>query len=59
MTSILKVLLVAMTLVAGIAAVGGMAAAQVTSPLYPDHFKNPNPSVGVGSEIPRKHRLGR
>ena len=58
MTSILKALLVALTLVAGSVAAAGSAVAGAGSP-YPDNFKNPPPSVGVGSEIPRKYRLGR
>ena len=58
MTSILKALFVALTLVAGTIAATGSAVAGAGSP-YPDNFENPTPSVGVGSEIPRKHRLGR
>ena len=58
MTSILKPLLVVLTLVAGTVAATGLAVAGAGSP-YPDNFKNPTPSVGVGSEIPRKYRLGR
>jgi hypothetical protein len=61
MTNIVQTLAVLVTLLAGIAAVGGLAAAQVTSPLYPDHFKSPSPPhppVGTGSGIPAPYRLG-
>ena len=58
MTNIVKTLAVLVTLVAGTVAATGSAVAGADSP-YPDNFKNPNLSVGVGSEIPRKDRLGR
>ena len=56
MTNIVQTLAVLVTLVAGTVAATGSAVAGAGSP-YPDNFKNPNLSVGVGSEIPRKDRL--
>ena len=59
MTSILKTLFVALTLVAGTVAGASSVLAGAGSPA----FQNPNfPDLsvgGVGSEIPRKHGLGR
>jgi hypothetical protein len=59
MTSILKALLIALTFVAGTVAGGSSVLAGAGSPA----LQNPNfPDLsvgGVGSEIPRKHRLGR
>jgi hypothetical protein len=60
MTNIAKILIVAVTMVAGTTAVGGLALAGVDSPFYPDHLKNPNvpsASVGGGSGIPSPYRL--
>jgi len=61
MTNIAKILVVAVTMVAGTTTVSGVALAGVDSPFYPDHLKNPNvssPSVGAGSGIPAPYRLG-
>ena len=58
MTNIAKILIVAVTMVAGTTAVGGLALAGVDSPFYPDHLKNPNvpsASVGGGSAGSRPH----
>ena len=60
MTSIIKVLAVATSLVTGTLVATGSASAGADSP-YPAQFKNPSlpyPSVGVGSGIPSPYRLG-
>ena len=60
MTNIAKILIVAVTMVAGTTAVSGLALAGVDSPFYPDHLKSPNvpsASVGGGSGIPAPYRL--
>ena len=60
MTNIAKILIVAVTMVAGSTAVSGVALAGVDSPFYPDRLKSPilsSPSVGGGSGIPAPYRL--
>ena len=61
MTSIIKVLAIATSLVTGTLVATGSASAGADSPYYPAQFKNPSlpyPSVGVGSGIPSPYRLG-
>jgi hypothetical protein len=61
MTNFATALALAVTMVVGTAAFGGLALARPDSPFYPDHLKNPNlpyPSVGAGSGIPSPYRLG-
>ena len=60
MTSIIKVLAIATSLVTGTVVATGSASAGADSPLS-RQFKNPSlpyPSVGVGSGIPSPYRLG-
>jgi hypothetical protein len=60
MTSILKTLAVAVTLLGGIATVVGSASADTYGWAYPDNFKDPAKvplhSLGVESGIPSQYR---
>ena len=60
MTNIAKIFTMAVTLVVGTGAIGGMALAN-TNPFYPDRLEAPNvsvPSSKVGSGIPAPYRIG-
>jgi hypothetical protein len=59
MTSILKTLAIAVTLLGGIATVGGSASADPYGWAYPDNFKDPAKvphSLGAESGIPSQYR---